>query len=117
MLKLKKTCIGCLTVALLTTLMLAMPTQATPRGSGPVVYVTSQGLFYDAIIGAELLPNQGPFQLLVPGGPADLTTEFGPGDQGYVGGRWWIDLNGDNIQDENDKYFSCPLLGPGRMMP
>jgi hypothetical protein len=43
-----------------------------------------------------------------------LQTEFGPGDQRYVGGRWWMDLNDDKQMDASDKYFSCPLLGPGR---
>ncbi len=41
-------------------------------------------------------------------------TEFGPGDNGYVGGRWWVDLNGDDIMNDGDLFFSCPLLGPGR---
>jgi hypothetical protein len=52
---------------------------------------------------------KGPFQLLENG-----TTEFGPGDPGYVGGRWWEDLNGNGIQDAGDHFFHCPLLGPGR---
>ena len=79
-----------------------------PRGAGPVIYVASQGLFYDSIVGPEL-PPKGPFQLLEAGGPqgADLTTEFGPGDQGYVGGRWYF-------PGHDPEYFSCPLLGPGR---
>ncbi|MEJ2245663.1 MAG: hypothetical protein P8Y80_06215 [Acidobacteriota bacterium] len=79
-----------------------------PRGSGPVIYVSSQDLLYDSIVGPEL-PPQGPFQLLTPGGPdgADLTTEFGPGDPGYVGGRWYF-------PGHDPEYFSCPLLGPGR---
>ena len=46
-----------------------------------------------------------------------LTTEFGPGDHGYVGGRWWLDVNGNNQMDSEDLYFSCPLLGPGRESP
>jgi hypothetical protein len=45
------------------------------------------------------------------------TTEFGPGDPGYLGGRWWIDNNGDNIQDENETFLLCPLLPPGRATP
>ena len=45
---------------------------------------------------------------------SSLATEFGPGDTGYVGGRWWIDANGDNEMDADDVYFLCPLLGPGR---
>jgi hypothetical protein len=54
----------------------------------------------------------GRFQLLVNG-----TTEFGPGDPGYLGGRWWEDLNGNGVQDEGDHFFLCPLLGPGRTTP
>ena len=50
-------------------------------------------------------------------GPFGLQTEFGPGDQDYVGGRWWIDANGNGEMDAQDAYFSCPLLGPGRAEP
>jgi hypothetical protein len=86
-----------------------------------VVYVESQGLFYDSIVGPALPPH-GPFQELRPGeGPGgSLATDFGPGDPGYRGGRWWIDGNGNDVMDEpdgtstSDVYFSCPLLGPGR---
>jgi hypothetical protein len=88
--------------------------RTTGRGTGPVVYVQSQGLFYDSIVLADL-PFHGPFQQLLPGvGPSGLATEFGPGDQGYVGGRWWIDANGNSYMDEGDVFFLCPLLGPGR---
>ena len=31
-------------------------------------------------------------------------TQFGPGDVGYVGGRW---VTADGTR------FSCPLIGPG----
>jgi hypothetical protein len=86
----------------------------TGRGTGPVVYVESQGLFYDSIVLADLPPN-GRFQLLKPGvGPSGLATEFGPGDVGYLGGRWWIDANDNGYMDEGDAFFLCPLLGPGR---
>ena len=85
------------------------------RGNGPVVYVTGQGLYYDSIVTADPLPPHGPFQQLEMSGPSGLQTEFGPGDPGYVGGRWWIDVNGDFTMDEGDKYFLCPLLGPGRV--
>lgn len=44
-------------------------------------------------------------------------TEFGPGDQGYVGGRWWIDNNGNNEMDAEDTFLLFPLLGPGRTEP
>jgi hypothetical protein len=79
------------------------------RGDGAlgVVYVSSQGLYFDTFVSAKVLPPHGPFQLLVGG-----VTEFGPGDQGYVGGRWMIP-NGDGTYT----YLLCPLLGPGREEP
>ena len=49
--------------------------------------------------------------------PNGLQTEFGPGDTGYLGGRWWVDANGSGERDEGDAFFSCPLLGPGRDAP
>ena len=84
------------------------------RGSigSPVVYVTSQGLYYDSIALTDL-PQRGEFQELVPG-MNGLSTEFGPGDIGHLGGRWWIDKNMDGEMDSDDMYFLCPLLGPGR---
>jgi hypothetical protein len=86
----------------------ARPAEAQ-RGQGAlgVVYVTSQGLYYDTFVAAETLPPHGRFQLLVNG-----QTEFGPGDQGYVGGRWKVP-NGSGGYD----YLLCPLLGPGRTEP
>ena len=83
------------------------------RGDGAlgVVYVRSQGLYYDTFVSAEQLPMRGPFQLLENG-----ETEFGPGNPGYVGGRWWID-DGDGIMEEEDTFLLCPLLGPGRTSP
>lgn len=86
------------------------------RGDGPVVYVTSQDLFYDSIVLTDL-PPVGPFQLLEMEGPTGLQTEFGPGDPGYVGGRWWVDVNGNGEMDFDDDYFMCPLLPPGREEP
>lgn len=86
------------------------------RGDGPVIFVTSQGLYYDSIVTADPLPQHGRFQKLEIT-PAGLQTEFGPGDQGHVGGRWWVDVNGDGEMDDGDHYFSCPLLGPGRSAP
>jgi hypothetical protein len=86
------------------------------RGDGPVIYVTSQDLFYDSIVTTNL-PQKGPFQLLEMAGPTGLQTEFGHGDQGYVGGRWWVDVNDNGEMDAGDGYFSCPLLGPGREAP
>lgn len=82
-----------------------------PPATGPVVYVTSQNLSYDSIVVATL-PMKGPFQQLVPT-DSGLETEFGPGDVGYLGGRWWIDANGNEEMDGEDLYFSCPLLGEG----
>lgn len=87
------------------------------RGDGPVIYVYGQGLFYDSIVTADPLPPNGPFQKLEMSGPTGLETEFGPGDPGYVGGRWWVDVNGNDEMDAGDAYFSCPLLGPGRETP
>ena len=77
-----------------------------------VVYVTSQGLYYDTFVAKDPLPRRGKFQLL-----SDGQTEFGPGDPGYLGGRWWEDLNGNGIQDAGDHFFLCPLLPPGRPTP
>jgi hypothetical protein len=83
------------------------------------VYVRSQGLLFDSIVGPAL-PQNGPFQQLFPPGTnpdwpdgTTLSTEFGPGDPGYVGGRWWVDANGNGEMDEGDAFFSCPLLGHG----
>jgi hypothetical protein len=77
-----------------------------------VVFVTSQGLYYDTFVVKDPLPMEGPFQLIVNG-----QTEFGPGDPGYLGGRWWEDTDGDGVQDADDHYFLCPLLPPGRTAP
>jgi hypothetical protein len=77
-----------------------------------VVYVSSQDLYYDTFVPVEVLPDHGRFQLLENG-----MTEFGPGDPGYLGGRWWVDENGNEEQDDEDSYLLCPLLPPGRPMP
>jgi hypothetical protein len=76
------------------------------------IYVTSQGLYYDTFVVKDPLPMQGRFQQLMNG-----QTEFGPGQPGYLGGRWWEDSNGDGVQDPGDHYFLCPLLPPGRPTP
>jgi len=98
----------------------AKPERTTGRGTGPTVFVTSQGLYFDSIVVVDPLPQKGRFQQLVPT-ENGLTTEFGPGDVGHLGGRWWIDVNGDEIQNqiegEEDMFFLCPLLGPGRENP
>jgi hypothetical protein len=99
-------------------LMVAVPAFAASGGrpgSDVVIYVTSQGLYYDSIVGPDL-PQHGRFQKLEVG-PNGLQTEFGPGDHDFVGGRWWLDVNGNDEMDSGDKYFSCPLLGPGRETP
>jgi hypothetical protein len=64
--------------------------------------VEAQGLFYDSFVLADL-PSNGRFRQLKPGeGPSGLATEFGPGDVGYLGGRWWIDANGNEFMDDVD---------------
>ena len=100
-------------------MVVVMAAPAYARGNGnphpqPVVYVTGQGLAYDSIVVADLpfVPN-APYQKLEAGGPTGIQTEFGPGDQGYVGGRWWMDSNGNGEMDAEDSFFLCPLLGPG----
>ena len=99
-------------------LLLAVPAfaQGGRAGDTGVIYVTSQGLYYDTLAPVDVLPMHGRFQKLEMG-PTGSQTEFGPGDPGYLGGRWWVDVNGNGIQDEGDTFFLCPLLGPGRTMP
>lgn len=102
---------------LVLSLLAVVPAFARGKGNphpAVSIYVTSQGLVYDSIVTADPVPMKGPFQLLEMGGPTGLQTEFGPGDQGYVGGRWWVD-NGDipGVMDPADHFFVCPLLGPG----
>jgi len=113
-------CVSVLAIAACLTVSLTATDAAArgPRGEGPIIFVISQGLYYDSILGPEL-PRKGPFQLLQMDGPPPLglQTEFGPGDRGYVGGRWWVDLDDDGEMGEDDGYFSCPLLGPGRETP
>lgn len=84
----------------------------------PVIYVTSQDLFYDTLLLGDL-PFNGTenFQQLEMDGPTGVQTEFGPTDTGYYGGRWWVDANPNGYMDEGDVYFLCPLLGPGRTQP
>lgn len=101
-------------VVLALVLVSALPAFAAGGRAGTtgVVYVTSQGLYYDTFVAADSLPMKGRFQLIENG-----QTEFGPGDPGYLGGRWWVDVNDNGIQDEGDSFFLCPLLGPGRATP
>ena len=91
------------------------------RGSSgnPVIYVTSQDMYYDTLLLGDL-PYNGTsnFQKLEPGmGPTGVQTEFGPRDTEYFGGRWWVDANENGYMDDEDVYFLCPLLGGGRSEP
>lgn len=94
--------------------LLAVVPASANRGNGAlgVVYVSSQGLYYDTFVSADSLPMRGRFQKLENG-----VTEFGPGTPGYLGGRWWIDANGNDVMDSADTFLLCPLLGPGRTSP
>jgi hypothetical protein len=89
----------------------ASPARFGKRTPG-VVFVISQGLYYDTFVVKDPLPMNGKFQLLANG-----RTEFGPGQPGYLGGRWWEDLNANGVQDTADHFFLCPLLPPGRPTP
>lgn len=95
----------------------SVPNPLPGRGNGALstVHVTSQDLYYDTFVTVDPLPYRGRFQKLTAG-----ETEFGPGDPGYLGGRWWID-DGDDIMESpdesDDAYLLCSLLPPGRDMP
>ncbi len=86
--------------------------QGGRHGSLGEVYVSSQGLYYDTFVTVSSLPMQGPFELLT-----NHVAEFGPGQQGSFGGRWWVDVNGNGIMDAGDQFLLCPLLGPGSPTP
>lgn len=112
--------LGLILFVLVLSLMVAVPAFADGpihRNADVQIYVTSQDLVYDSVVISNKLPPHGPFQKLEMGGPTGLQTEFGPGDKEYVGGRWWIDTNGNNEVDSDDILFSCPLLGPGYELP
>jgi len=103
-------------VVMVVAAMAVIPASAN-RGNGALgaVYVSSQGLWYDTFVTADPLPMHGRFQKLENG-----VTEFGPGDPGYVGGRWWIDNPDEGVvgqMDEADTFLLCPLLGPGYELP
>jgi hypothetical protein len=98
--------------ALVATTVVSAKDRTSGRGTGPVVFVTSQGLYYDSIVLTDL-PMKGNFQQLIPG-ENGLSTEFGPGEAGHLGGRWWIDSDEIEGMSAGDMYFLCPLLGPGR---
>ena len=102
-------------IVLIIALVMVIPVSAEReqgRGPGGVIFVTSQGLYYDTYTVVDPLPFKGKFQLLANG-----ETEFGPGDPGYRGGRWWVDTDEDGIMEATDHFFLCPLLGPGRLTP
>lgn len=97
---------------------LALKGGAGGRVDNNAIFVTSDGLYYDTFVSQDPVPYNGhngnSFQELyfVNGQP---TTDYGPGDPGYKGGRWWLDLNGNDKKDPEgvDHYFVCPLFGPG----
>ena len=107
-------------IALLSSAML-MSNPAFARGKGNSghpevqVYVTSLGLYFDSAVLTDL-PQKGNFQELYMS-EHGLTTEFGPGEPGHLGGRWWIDKNMNGHMDSEDMFFLCPLMGPGRENP
>ena len=108
-----------LLLALVSALVVVLAVPAFARGKGnphpqPRVYVTTQSLTYDSIVVVDPLPFNGTsnWQLLEMGDHG-LQTEFGPGDVGYFGGRWFEDMDGDRLPSEGDHFFLCPLLGPG----
>jgi hypothetical protein len=109
----------CILIAVVAGLFATGGEAVAGRGDGGVIYVTSQGLYYDTFATADPLPPHGRFQELEMDAPpgADGQTAYGPGDPGYLGGRWWVDVNGNDEMDEMDHYFLCPLLGPGRDAP
>jgi hypothetical protein len=125
----RKTLLTGLVVGLLTIVM-AVPALASNGKSGdsqgrpgsPLTVLVTGGddnpandVIYDSIVKADL-PMKGRFQQLMPSMSdlAPFETAYGPGDHGYVGGRWWVDDNGNGKMDAGDLFFICPLLGPGR---
>jgi hypothetical protein len=105
--------ISVLFVVVILALVAAVPVSAGRGNETPgTVLVTSQGLYYDTFVVVDPLPFKGKFQKIENG-----MTEFGPGDPGYLGGRWWEDTNMNGVMDPDDHYFLCPLLGPGRTSP
>jgi hypothetical protein len=102
-------------LVMILSLLAAVPAFAKGGRAGDtgLIYVTSQGLFYETFVTVDPLPMKGRFQKLEMG-PNGPQTEYGPGDPGYLGGRWWMDTNEDGIQNQGDHFFLCPLLGPGQ---
>ena len=107
--------IGLVALVLICGLALAASAKGRPDPDNPVVLVTgggSPGLLYDTIVLGPL-PNKGPFQQLFGAPTGPLSTMYGPGDPGYLGGRWWVDSDGVPGRTEGDTFFLCPLLPPG----
>ena len=109
------------TAAVFALILYVSPAIGQGRPGAGMVYVIGQGLLFETF-GTTGLPPKGPFQeLITPDDPANMSgfpeTEYGPGDPGYVGGRWWVDVNHNGQQDPEDNYFQCPLLGPGIPIP
>lgn len=104
-------------VLLGSTLLASSLAFARDKGRGgdgvPTVFVISQGLYYDSIVVADPLPMEADFQRLI-SGEMGLMTQYGPGEVGHPGGRWWVDVSGDGVMNEGDHFFLCPLPGPGR---
>jgi hypothetical protein len=126
---LKKKIIGFATLlafSMLLSVPLALAVVVDNPGRGPpshvndgtvgIIYVTSDGTNWYTIVpyaGGTLVyngHNGGSFQQLFTTGPNAPYTNFGPGDPGYRGGRWWVD-DGDGVMEPEgvDHYFLCPL--------
>jgi hypothetical protein len=103
------------TLVLGTAMVNAIPSEHPHFGTLGVIKVNSNGLYYDTFA-PTIVPytgqNDGSFQQLYDDG----STDFGPGDPGYRGGRWWID-DGDGYIGPEDTFVLCPLFGPGRESP
>ena len=69
-----------------------------------VIDMENQGLHYGSIVDPSLLMKSRFQRIEVV--DRQLAIEFGPGDYGFMGGRWWVDINGDNIQDEGYAFIS-----------
>ena len=91
------------------------PTHVNDNDPG-TIYVTSQDMTYYTIVpyaGGNLVyngHNGASFQPIDPT-TTPASTPYGPGDPGYRGGRWWVDVNGNGEMDPEgtDHYFLCPL--------
>jgi hypothetical protein len=85
-------------------------------GTVGMIQVTSDGTIWYTIVpyaGGNLVyngHNGGSFQPIDPT-TTPASTPYGPGDPGYRGGRWWVDVNGNGEMDPEgtDHYFLCPL--------